>query len=62
MTEYRRPFTMTGEDRRPTLSLPRDLPIDGEPAAVDSTVEAYRSWLTESAVPKLFVNADPARS
>jgi haloalkane dehalogenase len=48
-----------GEDRRPTLSWPRNVPIDGEPAVVVSVVEAYRSWLADSDVPKLFINAEP---
>jgi haloalkane dehalogenase len=59
MNYYRRPFRNAGEDRRPTLSLPRDLPIGGEPADVVAVVEDYSSWLAESDVPKLFVNAEP---
>jgi haloalkane dehalogenase len=59
MNHYRRPFRNAGEDRRPTLSWPRDLPIGGEPADVVAVVEAYSSWLAESDVPKLFVNAEP---
>ena len=59
MNHYRRPFRNAGEDRRPTLSWPRDLPIGGEPADVVAVVEAYNSWLAESDVPKLFVNAEP---
>jgi haloalkane dehalogenase len=59
MGHYRQPFANPGEDRRPTLSWPRNLPIDGEPADVVSVVEAYSSWLAESDVPKLFINAQP---
>ena len=59
MGQYRRPFANPGEDRRPTLSWPRNVPIDGEPSDVVSVVEAYRSWLAESDVPKLFINAEP---
>ena len=59
MAEYRRPFLEPGEDRRPTLSWPREIPIDGEPADVVEIVEAYGAWLAESAVPKLFINAEP---
>jgi haloalkane dehalogenase len=59
MSHYRRPFLDAGEDRRPTLSWPRDLPIGGEPADVVAVVEAYSSWLAKSDVPKLFVNAEP---
>jgi haloalkane dehalogenase len=59
MAEYRRPFAAPGEDRRPTLSWPRQLPIDGEPADVVEIVERNAEWMSESDVPKLFVNADP---
>jgi len=59
MNHYRRPFADEGEDRRPTLSWPRNIPIDGEPAEVVAVVNEYRSWLEEGAVPKLFVNAEP---
>jgi haloalkane dehalogenase len=59
MGHYRQPFANPGEDRRPTLSWPRNLPIDGEPADVVSVVEAYSSWLAESDVPKLFINTQP---
>ncbi len=34
MAEYRRPFLQPGEYRRPTLSWPRNLPIEGEPETV----------------------------
>ena len=59
MNHYRRPFVDPGEDRRPTLSWPRNIPIDGEPAQVTALVNEYRGWLEESHVPKLFVNAEP---
>ena len=59
MDHYRRPFVDPGESRRPTLSWPRNIPIDGEPADVVSVVNDYGSWLAESDVPKLFVNAEP---
>lgn len=60
MDEYRRPFRSEGEDRLPTLTWPRQIPIGGEPADVTEIVDAYSRWLaTASGVPKLFVNADP---
>lgn len=59
MTVYRRPFLNPGEDRRPTLTWPRQIPIEGEPADVFEIVEGYGSFLSESQIPKLFVNADP---
>ncbi|BAX98140.1 haloalkane dehalogenase 3 [Mycobacteroides stephanolepidis] len=59
MEHYRRPFRSRGEDRRPTLSWPRNLPIDGEPTDVVQVVKNYGKWLTESDIPKLFINAEP---
>jgi haloalkane dehalogenase len=59
MEHYRQPYLSPGEDRRPTLTWPRQIPIDGEPADVTAIVADYAEWLTASPVPKLFVNADP---
>jgi haloalkane dehalogenase len=59
MAVYRRPFQNAGEDRRPTLTWPRQIPIDGEPADVAATAASYAEWLGTSEVPKLFVNAEP---
>ena len=59
MHHYRRPFVNPGEDRRPTLSWPRNIPIDGQPADVVSVVEDYGRWLAKADVPKLFINAEP---
>jgi haloalkane dehalogenase len=59
MDVYRRPFRSPGEDRRPTLTWPRQIPIDGEPADVTEIVRDYAGWLAESSVPKLFVDAEP---
>ena len=59
MDEYRRPFLHAGEDRRPTLTWPRQIPIDGEPTDVTEIVQSYGKWLASSDVPKLFINADP---
>lgn len=59
MAVYRRPFQASGEDRRPTLTWPRQIPIDGEPANVARIVQAYADWLVEADLPKLFINAEP---
>lgn len=59
MAVYRRPFLEPGEDRRPTLTWPRQIPIDGEPADVVSVAQAYADWLSTSDIPKLFINAEP---
>lgn len=59
MAEYRRPFADQGEARRPTLTWPRQIPIDGEPADVTRIVQAYSDWLCSSPLPKLFINGEP---
>jgi len=67
MAEYRRPFATPGEDRRPTLSWPRQLPFRRDPAelvhpAADEVlqiVEACGQWMAQSEIPKLFINVDP---
>ena len=59
MDHYRAPFRNPGEDRRPTLSWPRNIPIEGEPADVVATVEEYGAWLSQSDVPKLFIKGEP---
>jgi haloalkane dehalogenase len=59
MAEYRRPFAEPGEGRRPTLTFPREIPIEGDPADVTAAVDAYADWLKTSSVPKLFLKAEP---
>lgn len=59
MEVYRRPYLQPGELRRPTLTWPREIPIDGEPADVVQLVSEYGEWLAGSDVPKLFINAEP---
>ena len=59
MTVYRRPFAEPGEDRRPTLTWPRQIPIEGEPEDVTAIASDYADWLARSDTPKLFINADP---
>ena len=59
MAHYRRPFANPGEDRRPTLTWPRQIPLDGEPPEVAKVVGEYSRWLAQSHVPKLYVHAEP---
>jgi haloalkane dehalogenase len=59
MDVYRRPFKNSGEDRRPTLTWPRQIPIEGEPEDVTEIVQNYADWLSQSDLPKLFINAEP---
>ena len=57
--EYRRPFLNAGEDRRPTLTWPRQIPLDGSPPEVAKIVSGFSDWLKLSTVPKLWVRGDP---
>ncbi len=59
MAHYRAPFAKAGEARRPTLTWPREIPIAGEPAAMEARIARYASFMASSAMPKLFINADP---
>jgi len=59
MAVYRRPFETPGEDRRPTLTWPRQIPLDGTPEDVVAIVDGYAKWLQRSDIPKLFVDAEP---
>ena len=58
MVVYREPF-LDPQHRRPTLTWPRQIPIEGEPEDVVAIVNDYAEWLKSSDLPKLFVNADP---
>jgi haloalkane dehalogenase len=57
--EYRRPFLNAGEDRRPTLTWPRNIPLDGEPAETTHEVQLNADFHKNSDIPKLFINAEP---
>ena len=59
MDVYRRPYLEPGEARRPTLTWPREIPLDGEPEDVHEIMRSYAEWLSQSELPKLFINADP---
>ena len=51
MTEYRRPFPKP-EDRWPTLTWPRQIPIAGEPADVVQIAADYSQWMAQNDIPK----------
>ena len=59
MTVYRAPYVEPGESRRPTLTWPREIPIDGAPADVTEIVRSYADWMSANDLPKLFINAEP---
>ena len=57
--EYRRPYKNPGEDRRPTLTWPREIPVEGEPADVLEVIDANNAWMAASDLPKLFIHCEP---
>ena len=58
--EYLRPYLDEGESRRPTLTWPRNIPLDGEePKETLDAVKANAEFHASSSIPKLFINADP---
>ncbi len=59
LDEYRRPFREPGEGRRPTLTWPQQIPIDGDPPDVVAIVADYAQWLEASPLPKLLISAEP---
>lgn len=59
MAQYRAPYLAPGEDRRPTLDWPRQIPVAGDPPETAAIVTRYAEWLAESDLPKLFINAEP---
>lgn len=58
METYRAPFRQK-KSRKTTLDLARDLPIEGEPAAIAEIVNQYGQWLATSDIPKLLIVAEP---
>ncbi len=59
MEAYRAPYR-DRERRLPTLTWPRELPIDGVPEDVVAIVDENARWLAASdRLPKLFINGDP---
>jgi len=56
---YIKPFEEEGESRRPTLTWPRQIPIEGEPEEVIEIANNYAKFMNETQIPKLFINAEP---
>lgn len=57
---YKMPYKEKGESRRPTLTWPREIPIESEgPQDVINIVASYGEFLSKSTIPKLFIEADP---
>jgi haloalkane dehalogenase len=58
MSHYRS-WAQQPDDRQPTLNWPRQIPIEGEPAAMVELVDSYGNWMASNHIPKLFINAQP---
>ena len=61
MAEIRRPYTEPGESRRATLTWPRQIPIEGEPADVAALMDTLSVWMQTNDIPKLFINVEPGQ-
>jgi len=59
MEVYRRYYRNPGPLRQPMLTWTRELPIDGQPEDVVKIVDSYARWLSQSPIPKLFIDGDP---
>ena len=57
--EYLRPFVNPGEDRRPTLTFPRNIPLNEEPLDTHNEIKMNADFHSTSNIHKLFINADP---
>ena len=57
---YRKPWLEGGENRRPLITWPREIPVNGEPADVHDVVASYQQWMEQNDIPKLFLLGDPA--
>ena len=59
MDAYRKPYLTPGESRRPTLSWPREIPINGTPANTANVVATYGNWMVDAPFPKLYIDGNP---
>ncbi|MDC0529100.1 haloalkane dehalogenase [Gammaproteobacteria bacterium] len=57
--EYLRPFINSGEDRRPTLTFPRNIPFNEDPLDTHNEITMNANFHSTSSIPKLFINAEP---
>jgi haloalkane dehalogenase len=57
LSVYRAPYLEAGEGRRPTLTWPREVPFDGDPADTHDVIAAYAEWLPQTPdLPKLWID------
>lgn len=59
MSVYRAPFLNPGEDRRPTLTWPREVPLNGTPPEIVEIITNFADWMGENDLPKLLISATP---
>ena len=60
MNAYREAFQNPGEDRRPTLTWPREIPVEGDgPEDVVEIANAYFEWFCQNKIPKLYIDGQP---
>lgn len=57
--EYLRPFVNSGEDRRATLTFPRNIPFNEDPLDTHNEITMNANFHSTSSIPKLFINAEP---
>lgn len=63
MERSRAPFLEPGEDRRPTFTWPRQVPIGGEPAETHPIVADIHAWFPETAsIRKLWIDLSEGSS
>jgi haloalkane dehalogenase len=60
MMHYREPF-FDPKDRGPILQMPRDVPLDGEPADIRASYTKYNNWFVDESktIPTLHIYGTP---
>jgi len=56
---YREPWLEAGENRRPLITWPREIPVNGVPEDMYKLVKDYQRWMEVNQVPKLFIRGEP---
>jgi len=59
--EYRRPFSVSGESRRATITWPRLIPFGGMPEAMKDVWIEVAQWMAVTDIPKLFFRREPTQ-
>ncbi|MDC1287579.1 haloalkane dehalogenase [Gammaproteobacteria bacterium] len=56
---YLAPWSEPGENRRPMISWPREIPVNGHPEDMYKLVKDYQQWMEVNDIPKLFIRGEP---